>query len=392
MVKGELRRVPAAMTAGALLLVSACQASDAEEPDRVATPTPPAAVLAAQTCAEATLKPMNRKQRVGQLLVVGVEADDPARAATWVTKYHLGGVLLTGSTTATVGEAKKATDALHAASGDDPRPLVAVKQEGGAVQTLRGDDFFDIPSGAEQGAWDARDTAQRTESWANALHLAGIDLTLSPVADTVLTDMVDDNPVVGSTDRSLGADPQVVALKVDQIVKAIQDQEVMASVRDFPGTGRLTEDPATSSEVVDDQLMIDDPQIAPFVTGIEAGADVVAISAATYPRLGEDVPAVYSRTVISGLLRDVIGFDGVVISADLSRTTSAKTYPLKQRGVRFIKAGGDLVLSASSSLSFDLLVGMLAEDTKNPEFRDLVDDAALRVLAVKAEHGVITCD
>ena len=163
----------------------------------------------------------------------------------------------------------------------------------------------------------------------------------------------------------------------------------MASVRDFPGNGRLTEDPATSSSAVDDQMTIDDPQIAPFVTGIEAGANVVAISAATYPRLGEDLPAIYSRAVISGLLRDVIGFDGVVISADLSRTTSATTYPLKQRGVRFVQAGGDLVLSADPGRSRDLLTGLLAEDAKNPEFRDLVDDAALRVLALKAEHGII---
>ncbi len=392
MVTGGLLRVPATLTVGVLLLVSACQASDAEEPAQVATPTPPAAVPAAQTCAAATLTSMSRAQRVGQLLVVGVEADDPARAAPWVTKYHLGGVLLTGSTTATVGDTKEVTDALHAASGDDPQPLVAVEQEGGAAQTLRGDDFFDIPSGAEQGTWDARETAQRTGSWADALHLAGIDLTLSPVADTLLTDGVDDNPAVGSTGRALGLDPQVVAMKVDQIVKAIQGQEVMASVRDFPGHGRLTEDPATAATAVDDQMTIDDPQIAPFVTGIEAGADVVAISAATYPLLGEDLPAIYSRTVISGLLRDVIGFGGVVISADLSRTTSATTYPLKQRGVRFIQAGGDLVLSADPGRSRDLLSGLLAEDAKDPEFRDLVDDAALRVLALKAEHGVISCD
>lgn len=385
----RLRHVGVGATIVALL--AACQASDADEPARVATPTPPAAVLAAQECAETTLEPMSREQRVGQLLMVGVEADNAARAASWVTKYHLGGVLLTGTTTTTVGEAKKATDALHAASGDDPRPLVAVKQEGGDSQTLRGDDFFDIPSGAQQGTWDVRDTTQRTESWANALHLAGVDLTLSPVADTVLTDPVDDNPVVGSTNRSLGTDPQVIAVKVDQIVKAIQGQDVMATVRDFPGTGRLTEDPATSSDAVDEQLTIDDPQIAPFVTGIEAGADVVAISAATYPRLGQDLPAIYARPVISGLLREVIGFDGIILSADLSRTTAAKTYPLKQRGVRFVQAGGDLVLSASSSLSFDLLVGMLAEDTKSATFRDLVDAAALRVLAVKAEHGVIAC-
>ena len=385
----RLRHVGVGATIVALL--AACQASDADEPARVATPTPPAAVLAAQKCAEATLEPMSREQRVGQLLMVGVEADNPTRAASWVTKYHLGGVLLTGNTTTTVGKAKKATDALHAASGDDPRPLVAVRQEGGDTQTLRGDDFFDIPSGAEQGRWDVRDTTKRTGSWANALHLAGVDLTLSPVADAVLTDSVNDNPVVGSTSRSLGTDPQAIALKVDQIVKAIQGQDVMATVRDFPGTGRLTEDPATSSDAVDDQLTIDDPQIAPFVTGIEAGADVVAISAATYPRLGEDTPAIYARAVISGLLREVIGFDGIILSADLSRTTAATTYPLKQRGVRFIQAGGDLVLSASSSRSLDLLVGMLAEDSTSPTFRDLVDDAALRVLAVKAEHGVIAC-
>jgi len=64
--------------------------------------------------------------------------------------------------------------------------------------------------------------------WASALRLAGVDLTLSPVADTVLTDIVKDNPVVGKTDRSLGTEPKAVSLKVDQIVKAITNQEVIA--------------------------------------------------------------------------------------------------------------------------------------------------------------------
>ena len=107
MVTRGLLRVPATVTAGVFLAVAACQASDAEESGPVATPAPPAAVLAAQTCAAATLTPMSRQQRVGQLLVVGVDADDPARAAPWVAKYHLGGVLLTGSTPTTVDDGQE---------------------------------------------------------------------------------------------------------------------------------------------------------------------------------------------------------------------------------------------------------------------------------------------
>lgn len=391
MVTGAPRRMRAAAVVIATALAAACQASVAEQP--VATPaaTPPPAVVAARACAATTLDGMSRVERVGQLLVVGVPADDAVRATGWVRRYHLGGVLLTGQAELTVPRARKATDALHDAAGDGPVPLVAVDQEGGSNQTLRGTDFFDIPSAADQAEMSAREISSSTEAWADALHLAGVDLTLGPVADTVLTEDTDDNPIVGSTDRAYGDDPNLVAPRVDQVVKAIESQDVMATLRHFPGVGRLTADPATSDDTVDRQLTINDPQITPFVTGIEAGADVVLISAATYPRLGDDVPAVYSRTVVTGLLRDVIGFDGVALSDDLSESAAASRYPVAERGVRFVRAGGDLVLSVDSRTSRDLLDGMLAADGKDPRFRALVDAAAARVLALKAERGLLTC-
>jgi len=163
-------------------------------------------------------------------------------------------------------------------------------------------------------------------------------------------------------------------------------------VRDFPGVGRLLTDPATSDSAVDAQMTIDDPQIAPFITGIEAGAGAVLISTATYPQFGEETPAVYAKPVISGLLRDVIGFKGVAISDDLSDTRAAAVLPLNERGVRFIQAGGDVAVSANSSKSLAILNGMLEADQEDAEFSELVDKAALRVLAMKAEHGIITCD
>ena len=392
MTWGSRRSGVAALAALTLPLMTACQASTAEVTVATASPAPPDEVVAAEKRAQTTLESLDRAQRVGQLLMVGVDVRAATRATAWVSRYHLGGVLLTGSTELTVDQAKKATDALHNAAEEDPRPMVAVDQGGGANQTLRGTDFFDIPSAAEQATWNASDTTKCTELWASALHLAGVDLTLSPVADTVLTDIVEDNPVVGKTDRALGTEPKAVSLKVDQIVKAITNQEVIATVRDFPGVGRLLTDPASSDSAVDAQMTIDDPQIAPFITGIEAGAGAVLISTATYPQLGEETPAVYAKPVISGLLRDVIGFKGVAISDDLSDTQAAAVHPLQERGVRFIQAGGDVVVSANSSKSLAILTGMLEADQKDAEFSELVDKAALRVLAMKAEHGIITCD
>src|SRR5664279_5284684 len=150
MTWGSRRSGVAALAALTLPLITACQASTAEVPVATASPAPPAEVIAAEKRAQTTLESLDRAQRVGQLLMVGVDVRAATRATAWVSRYHLGGVLLTGSTELTVDQAKKATDALHNAAEEDPRPMVAVDQEGGANQTLRGTDFFDIPSAAEQ--------------------------------------------------------------------------------------------------------------------------------------------------------------------------------------------------------------------------------------------------
>ena len=154
MTWGSRRSGVAALAALTLPLITACQASTAEVTVATASPAPPAEVIAAEKRAQTTLESLDRAQRVGQLLMVGVDVRAATRATAWVSRYHLGGVLLTGSTELTVGQAKKITDTLHDAAADAPRPIVAVDQEGGANQTLRANDFYDIPSAAEQATWD----------------------------------------------------------------------------------------------------------------------------------------------------------------------------------------------------------------------------------------------
>jgi beta-N-acetylhexosaminidase len=356
------------------------------------TPTSPGGTVVSPTprsCTETVLASLGLDGQVGQLLMIGTPIGDLPALADTVRRYRVGGVFLAGQSTAPAASLHAEITTLQKSA---PVPLlVATDQEGGEVQRLKGTDFPPIPSAVAQGQWDQATLRSRTSDWAGRLHRAGITMDLAPVADTVPAGTGAANPPIGALNRQYGADPDAVARDITTMVGAAQSAGVLTTLKHFPGLGRVRANTDTSTQAVDPVTAFDDPYLRPFAAGIKAGTGAVMISSATYPKLDPNAIAAFSSPVITGLLRQHMGFTGVVISDDLGAAVAVKNVAVGDRAVRFVRAGGDLVLTIRPGDAAPMSAALLAAAHGSTAFAARVTDAARHVVAAKVRAGLVSC-
>ena len=358
-----------------------------------ATGTPSPSPSPSVNCVDATVAGLTLEQLAGQLLMVGTPVNNPTGIATAVRQYHLGGVFLAGRSTQRSSTLAASTKALQQAAVQDTGiPLqIALDQEGGTVQTLSGPDFPTIPSAVTQGTWSASMLRDKSADTAKRLRAAGITMDLAPIADTVPAGTASKNPPIGALDRQFGSDPAKVGPDVAIVVKAIQGGGVMTTIKHFPGLGRVQANTDTSTAAVDALTTATDPFLGPFAAGIEAGTGAVMISSAKYPQLDSRNIAAFSPAVITNLLRTKLGFTGVVISDDLGAAKAPSIVPVGDRAVKFIAAGGDVVLTVRSADAAPMSAALIAQAQQSPQFADRMRDAARHVIAAKVHQHLLGC-
>jgi beta-N-acetylhexosaminidase len=358
-----------------------------------ARPSPTTGPQALDACAAAAVAKLSPEAQVGQLLMVGTKVTSPADLADTVRRYHLGGAFLAGRSSASAATIRQGVQALQAtATSSGGIPLqIGVDQEGGEVQTLKGADFPPVPTAVQQGRLDPATLRARTAEWAVRLLPAGVTIDLAPVADTVPPSFTGSNPPIGAFDRQYGSTPGAVASDISTVVTAIQSTGVLTTVKHFPGLGRVHGNTDTTSNVIDSVTTVDDPFLDPFKAGIQAGTAAVMVSLARYPRLDPDSIAAFSRPIVTGLLRDKLGFTGLIVSDDLGAAAAAGSLPVGDRAVRFVEAGGDVVLTVRSSDAAPMTAALMAQVQASPDFRAQVTAAATRVLRSKFQAGLLTC-
>lgn len=388
------------LVAALALTLTACTA--AEPPTTEPTPTSAAATTTpyrpfapqrpfAAICAEATLDRLDLAGRAGQVLMVGLDVTDPLARFDELAAFRIGNVFLAGRSSAGADPLRTAISGLQArAVGTTGAFLqIAVDQEGGFVQTLTGPGFSIIPTALEQA--DQPDLAQRTGQWAAEVAGTGITLNLAPVADVVPAGTAQQNPPIGASSRQYGSEPTDVAATLTTVVTAMREGGLATTVKHFPGLGRVQVNTDTSTGATDTQATADDPALLPFQAGIAAGTDAVMMSSASYPQLDPDKPAAFSAPIIGGLLRDRLGFDGIVISDDLGNAVAVSGRPAGQRAVDFLAAGGDLVLTVNVADAGPMTAAVVQRAQGDPAFASRLDEAALRVLRSKQEAGLLVC-
>jgi beta-glucosidase-like glycosyl hydrolase len=362
--------------------------SSSPDPTPSPTPGPTATPTPVDPVAQA-IAGLDRRAQVAQLFVVGVPADDPDEAEALVRDTGVGGVFLRGRSSAGAAALAGATGS-WAALTSGPRPWVAADQEGGQVQTLSGPGFPALPPAVEQGRLAPAALADLADGLGSSLAAAGVDLDLAPVADVVPAGTEEGNAPIGHFDRQYGSTAEQVRAAVGPVLRGLDAHGVTGTLKHFPGLGRVTANTDTTARVVDDVTTADDPQVRLF--GELAGAaeqPFVMMSTAVYTRLDGSAPAAFSRAVVTGLLREQLGFDGVVISDDLATAEAVQDVSPGQRAVRFLAAGGTLVLVNRTDPAQQMIDAVLAEDAADPGFAATVDDAVRTALTAKARAGLL---
>ena len=352
--------------------------SDGEEPTTTAPPS----------AAERLLEGLSTRELAGQLVLVGIAAGSEIPPATF-EEHHAGGIFLLQ-----VWEGAEQVDAVVdsalALARPELPPLLAVDQEGGQVRMLRGDAARETASAETLGAEGPQAVADAYTSIGEDLSARGLHVALSPVADVVDPELGDANEPVGGLDRGFGTDPAQVADCVTAAVEALSEQGIGATLKHFPGLGRVEQNTDFSAEGIEDTTTgPEDPFLESFRAGIDAGAQLVMMSSAIYPRIEPDVPAMFSAAAIQDLLRDGLGFEGLVVTDDIGAAQAVADVPVAERATRLLEAGGDAVLTADPSLTGELVDAIEEWAGRGEEQEQRVRESAGRMLALKEELGLL---
>lgn len=299
-----------------------------------------------------------------------IKAGDGTKDA--LNQYSVGGLVYFSQN---IQNKEQFTEMLSNTVSMSKYPLfLAVDEEGGSVRRVGGK--IDVPEigdmasvGASGDTMEAYNTGAAIASYLREL---GFNVDFAPVAD-IVTDS--QNSIIG--DRSFGSDPAAVGGMVAAMVSGIQETGISSCLKHFPGIGATTEDThkgmASTEKSLEDMKASD---FVPFQSGIEAGAHFVMVSHVSAPGLvGDNTPCSMSDKVITGILRNELGYDGIVITDAMNMSAVTEYYASDEAAVMAIKAGADMILmpedfqAAYEGVLTAVKEGVIAEERVNESLK-----------------------
>lgn len=329
---------------------------------------------------------MSDEELAGQLLMLGFTGREPAAAEEAMALKPAGFSLLPRNLIDAAQTAALARGLQEAAVRAGLAPLfIAADQEGGAVTAVaEGATVF--PGAMALGAAGSPALTRRmARAQGREAAAMGINLNYAPVAD-VNTDP--ENPIIGV--RSFGDDPAAVGRHVAAAARGYQESGVLAAAKHFPGHGATRVDSHLGLSILDTApAVLERRELAPFRAAVGAGAGAVMTAHIVYTALDPDRPATLSPAAIRGLLRERLGFRGLVLTDCLEMEAVAARYGPEEYAVLAVEAGADLLLishtPARQTAARDALVDALRR-RRLP--RDRVRASVARTLAAKERLGL----
>jgi beta-N-acetylhexosaminidase len=282
---------------------------------------------------------------------------------------EIGGVILVGRWTP--AELSRTTVQLHDAGCAIGRPLlILVDQEGGFARRLT----WAQPerSEGELGHLGIGETDLEAREAAVQLRAAGIDVDLAPVTDTLA-------PGGFLRSRSFGGDEALVGALAVTYVRGLQAGRVAATAKHFPGLG------AAKQNTDDSVVTVWKTQLEPFIQTVNAGVKLVMVSSASYPRLDTTgTPAMFSRAIVTTLLRQRMGFKGVVVTDALDAPAAART---PDAPARALAAGVDLLLYTGSAAAHSAYLELARDAQSSAAVRANIARAVARIRGLERWLG-----
>ena len=332
---------------------------------------------------------MTLEEQIGQTLMVGFAGTSaPREVIELIQRYRVGNIILFSRNVRDAEQVRKLTQSLQKAAREAGHAfplLIAIDQENGIVQRL-GEAATLFPGNMALGAIGSEGVATEVAlATGRELKALGINMNLAPVVDVNNNAA---NPVIGV--RSFGEDPRLVARLGSAMVKGYSDAGVIACLKHFPGHGDTAVDSHLSLPLIPHALeRLEAVELAPFRSGIEAGAESVMIAHVAFPALTRDeaLPATLSSAIIQGLLREKLGYRGVILSDCLEMQAISDTFGTESASVMALQAGIDLMLVSHTFTRQQGSFTAIREAALTGELSaQVVQRAAERVLHLKARY------
>lgn len=364
------------------------EAAASATPEPTPTPTPEPTPDPVQVKAEELLSGMTLREKLCQLMIVRPETltgESPVTAAGETTRlalesYPVGGLIYSVDNLVTQEQTREMIT--NTQSYSEIPLFISADEEGGNVGRL----MYKLGTTWVNDMYSYKDMGEDT-AYANA-YTIGSDMVsclfntdFAPVADVWTKP---ENTVIG--DRAYSDDFAQASELVAAAVRGFTDAGVVCCVKHFPGHGDTSTDTHEGAAVVDKSLdELRAGELLPFESGIEAGVDMVMVGHITVTAV-DDEPATISKAVITDLLREELGWDGVVITDSLDMGALAG-YDNGEVCVKFLEAGGDILLGVPDIEAALTALETAVTDGRLTESR--IDESVMRILTLKIEHGII---
>lgn len=295
---------------------------------------------------EELLAGMSLEARVGQLFMVYFNGPVLSpELQRMIREYHIGGIVLFASV-GNIQNPQQVAELIYAAQTEAMNHsgiplLVSIDQEGGSVMRIR-QGATELPGAMAVGATDSVELAYEMAAvLATELEALGINMNLAPVLDVNSNPA---NPVIGL--RSIGASPERVAALGRAMVEAHQARGVLATAKHFPGHGDTSVDSHFEMPVVDHPLdRLEAVDLPPFRAAIEAGVAAIMTAHVEVPAIEPEpgLPATLSPRVLQGLLRERLGYEGLIVTDSMTMGAIMRHYGSGEAAVRAVQAGADVL-------------------------------------------------
>lgn len=343
---------------------------------------------------DAMLASMTLEQRVAQLFMVtlhgGVMTE---QGAAFLRDYQPGAVVLFTSNIGSPAAVTNLTNAYqHTITSAGGVPLlIAVDQEGGVVSRLapeHGYTFYPTPLLFTAAGNEYSQTAGALI--ASELAAVGINMNLAPVADL---ETFRENPIIAR--RAFGNDPAITGEAVAAFVTGTQSMNVLATAKHFPGHGDTREDSHSTLPILNfDRARLDAVELVPFRAAIEADVAAIMVSHIWFPQIDPtpNMPASLSRPVITDLLRNELGYDGVIMTDALDMNAVDLTYNFYDAAIMAVNAGVDMLAvgpGIGDEVAANTIQGVIDAVRRGDIPESEIDDSARRILQAKERFGLL---
>ncbi len=320
------------------------------------------------------------RDKIGQLFLVGIQGETiTGDEQLFVEEYGFGGFLIFKRNCGAAAQLVTLCRSLWDLGNALP-PFIAIDQEGGRVHRLP-PPFTHFPPAVRLGRENCQDLAYRMgRATAAELTLAGINLNFAPVLDV---DSNPDNPVIG--DRAFGADPKTVWTMGLAWSQGLRDGGVIPCGKHFPGHGATDKDshldlPSVVKSI--EELKV--TELPPFLNACRTNIEALMTAHVLYPALDRQWPATLSIKIVTGLLRQQLGYGGVVFSDDMEMKAISECYAAEEAALLGIRAGVDvLVFCHELRQAVQACEFICAESEKDAALRERVNESHARIVALK---------